>query len=254
MKILVVNDDGIHEDGFKLLIKIAKQLGEVYISAPETHQSGKSQAMTLNAPIKVIDYHDLYGAKKAISVVGTPADALRLGIMHYQDITFDLVLSGVNNGPNIGSDVHHSGTIGAATEALFFNIPAIAISSPRENFSMVERYLLNICKDLIHKKLISTEYVLNINFPSGKFTKPKGIKFSHQGKHYHKAVFRETLDGFIALYAPFDIKEDEESDVYLYKNGYISITPILENRTDKGFFKTLNNKTQLNEIDSYDKI
>lgn len=254
MKILVVNDDGIHEEGFKLLVDIGKQLGEVYISAPETHQSGKSQAMTLRAPIKVTDYENLYGAKNAISVVGTPADALRIAMMVYDDIAFDLVLSGVNNGPNIGSDVHHSGTVGAATEALFFNIPSMAISSPKENFPMVKRYLYNICKDLIEKKLISTEYVLNINFPSGKFSEPQGIKFSHQGKHYHKAVFEKTEAGYIALYAPFNVVEDEESDVHLYKNGYISITPILENRTDKGFFRTLNSKTQLNEIDSYDKI
>ncbi len=255
MNILVVNDDGITEKGFHLLVEAVLPFGEVYIVAPEYHQSGKSQALSLRTPIEVKDYGNLYGAKSALSTSGTPADCTRMAFMLHKEVNFDLVVSGINRGPNIGSDILHSGTVGAASEALLFGVPAIAVSSPHLNYPMAEKYTSKIIGHLIDKKLISSDYLLNINFPATRFEEPVGIGFTVQGKHYHEAVYDQIGDNtYVSSYKPLKITEDENSDVYAFHNGIISITPVIEIRSKLEITNKLNNQSELNEIIDCGKI
>lgn len=257
MKILLVNDDGIDSLGLKILAEQISPLGDIYIFAPEKHQSGMSQALTIRKKIQVKDYGTLYGSQRAFSAKGTPADCTRLALFIYNNIKFDLVISGINRGANLGSDVLHSGTVGAASEAASLGINAVAVSSPYKDFTMAEKYLKNIVKYLIEKKIVSSEYILNINFPSEIFNEPKGVMFSVQGENkYRPAFIRKSFNKYVATYNKYDLKEKENSDVYCYKNGIISITPIFEDRSRKSYsekFNTLNSE-QLNRFLKYGKI
>ena len=110
----------LQKKGLQILVEAVKPLGDVYIVAPEYHQSGKSQALSLRTPIEVKDYGNLYGAKSALSTTGSPADCTRMALMLHKDIQFDLVVSGINRGPNIGSDILHSGTVGGCIRSPSF--------------------------------------------------------------------------------------------------------------------------------------
>lgn len=257
MKILLVNDDGIDSLGLKILADELKELGDVYIFAPEHHQSGMSQALSIRKKIKVKDYGSLYGSFKAFSAKGTPADCTRLALFFFEHVKFDLLVSGINQGANLGSDVLHSGTVGAASEGASLGIPAIAVSSTYRDFSMAQKYIKNIVSYLIAKNLVSEDYVLNINFPNYKFKEPLGIKFTVQGHHKHRPVFmKKTFNRYLPVYQKYDIKEETNSDVYCYKNGIISITPVFEDRSRSEFSEKLEleNSRQLNEALNYGKI
>lgn len=257
MKILLVNDDGIDSLGLKILAEELKPLGDIYIFAPEKHQSGMSQALTIRKKIKVKDYGSLYGSMKAFSGKGTPADCTRLALFFYENIKFDLVVSGINQGANLGSDVLRSGTVGAATEAASLGIPAVAVSSPYKDFTMAKNYIKDLIKYLYENKLTSSDYVLNINFPSDLFKTPKGVMFSVQGEHKHKPVFvKKSFNSYLAVYKKYEKEEKDNSDAYCYKNGIISITPVFEDRSKSLFSEKLNaqNSEQLNEHLKYVKI
>lgn len=257
MKILLVNDDGIDSLGLKILADELKKIGNVYIFAPEKHQSGMSQALSIRKKIKVRDYGSLYGSFKAFSAKGTPADCTRLALFFFENIKFDLLVSGINQGANIGLDVLHSGTVGAASEGASLGIPAIAVSSSYHDFSMAQKYIKNIVKYLIDKDLVSNEYVLNINFPSHEYQEPVGVKFTIQGHHKHRPVFKKkSFNRYLPIYQKYDIKEEKNSDVYCYKHGIISITPVFEDRSRSEFSEKLDleNSQQLNEALNYGKI
>lgn len=257
MKILVLNDDGVDALGLKILTEELSKLGQVYILAPERHQSGMSQALSIRRKIKVKDYGKLYGAVKALSARGTPADCARLAMHIYKDVKFDFVVSGINQGANLGIDVLHSGTLGAAAEALSLGLPAIAVSSSYNDFSMSEKYIKDIVRYLYDNDLITTDYVLNINFPSETFKEPKGISFTTQGHHIHKPEFKKYgSNKYYPIYANMNLEETEDSDVFAYKNGIISITPIFEDRSKRELSNKFNKdyKVKLNEVIKYDKI
>lgn len=257
MKILVVNDDGIDSLGLKILVDELKSLGDIYIFAPEKHQSGMSQALTIRKNIKVRDYGPLYGSLRAFSAKGTPADCTRLGLFIFKNIKFDLVVSGINQGANLGADVLHSGTLGAASEAASLGIPAVAVSSAYKDFSMAKKYVNKVIRYLITNDLIKSDYVLNINFPSEKFKEPKGVMFSVQGEHKHRPSFiKKSFNRYLATYDKYDIEEKKNSDVYCYNNGIISITPVFEDRSKEHFSNKLDkeNSEQLNEYIKYGKI
>lgn len=255
MNILVINDDGIKTTGLKVLVEALKPLGNIYIFAPEHHQSGKSQSLTIRKNIKIKDYKNLYGAKRAYSAYGTPADCVRLALFIFKDIKFDFVASGINSGANLGSDVLRSGTLGAASEAVCLGLKGIALSSPYEDFKMAEVYTTKLVKELLENDLLSNKYCLNINYPAKEFTKPKGIKFTTQGYHAFKPKFRQARkNAYYPIYESYNLVESEDSDVFGYLNGYITITPVFEDRSRKEHVESLNKKSKLNELLNCDKI
>jgi len=221
MKILITNDDGIQAEGIKRLIKIMKAFGELYIVAPTHNMSAIGHAMTLNRPLKVDDL-EIKNVKRAASLDGTPADCIKYAIS-FLKIEPDIVISGINDEANLGTDILYSGTVSGAIEANLFNYPAIALSTTASNFQTVEVYLPKILRELV-KNPLESDTTLNINFP--KDEQPKGIKITTVGISSYENRYIEEEGGY-RLTGPFiDIDQPEETDVKTVRGGYISITPL----------------------------
>lgn len=245
MNILITNDDSIHEEGLFVLIEAAKGLGDLYVLAPENHQSGMSTALSVRKSLYLKEYK-LDGVKKAFSVDGTPADAVRTCEAVFKDIKFDLVLSGVNRGANISSDIYHSGTIGAVFMGLILEIPGIAVSASYHNLELAKKYLKGLLKTILDYKIYSKDYALNINFPE-EMDELK-VMFAHQGRTQEYPIYLKEGE-----YLTPNYKRGrpllKTSDLYCYYNKIIAITPLKYDKTD---YKTLNefNDVKVNfEID-----
>ena len=147
MKILITNDDGIKAPGIHTLAQIASNYGEVYIVAPHTNNSAVGHGITMRRPLK--SYPDsIKGATLAIGVDGTPADCVKYALAHLK-IKPDLILSGINDERNVGTDVLYSGTVSGAIEANLCGYPAMAISTTNSNFDIVKSYFPAIFEKLL---------------------------------------------------------------------------------------------------------
>ena len=123
MEILVTNDDGIHAEGLRALAKALRPLGHVTVIAPDREQSATSHALTLHRPLRIKKVEE-----DVLSVDGTPTDCVLLGVHGFLKQKPDLVVSGINHGPNMGNDTSYSGTVAAAVEGTFLGIPSVALS------------------------------------------------------------------------------------------------------------------------------
>ena len=219
MNILLTNDDGYNALGIKTLKALLSKYGKVVVVAPKTVMSAKSVALNLREPIEVTkEADDLY------IVDSTPADCVAYALSSI-GIKFDLVVSGINHGHNISYDTMYSGTIGACLQALTYRIPAIAVSA-EHNFDLVEAYFDEVMSYIKTNNLLSTEYLLNVNFPFGD--KVVGIKNTHifyrKEVTYYEARENNTYQALRKLTDEKCI--DEDSDVYAVHHGYISISKL----------------------------
>lgn len=235
MRILIINDDGINCEGIKILAEFAKTLGEVTVVAPKEEQSGKSQSVNFRSTIK-IEKTDFLDGVEAYVVDSTPTDCARYGIVGL-DKKFDLVLSGINKGYNLGNDILYSGTAAAAFESAARGVKAIAFSTVHNDYSSAKENLKKVYDYIIENKLLDYNDIYNVNIPLS----PKGIKITRKTGFYYKELFileengeyRQTTD-FIPSYY-----DDLSVDVNAAMNGYISITPLTVDRTDIPAFETL---------------
>ena len=241
MKILITNDDGINTLGICLLAKWAKKLGEVTVVAPKVEQSAKSHAIELVKPIEIKEVPFMDGIK-AYSLDSTPADCVRFAVLGLQE-KFDLVLSGINYGVNVGADVVYSGTIGAVFEAIRMGIPAIAFSAfPGEQESVV-KYLDEVYDYLVKNDLFSQNPIYNVNIPN----LAKGIRITYQGSPYYDDKFIK-IEGTQHLYKQDGepiadaCPNDFDRDTVAVKAGYISVTPLMSTRTNMSVFEKYRTK------------
>ena len=162
----------------------------------------------------------------SVSRVACPPQIGQTVSLNVLDVKFDLVVSGCNNGFNISYDCFYSGTIGACKEALVHEVPAIAFSTDVKHFDIVRNEFHKVMKYILENKLISKDYILNVNFPAIEYKESKGIKITKQ--YFRKdEFFYEYKDGKYYLDRYEDkFGGDEDYDVYCARNGYISITPI----------------------------
>ena len=176
--ILITNDDGIGAEGIRKLAEIARGFGEVTVVAPDTQRSAASHHCIFSRPLILKEYNfGLYGVK-AFTLDGTPADCVRVGIFAASDIKPDIVLSGINHGYNISSDIQYSGTVGAALEAAFLGVRGIAFSYGGSDFraaDIVDRYLPELLAEYMEKPL-SSNRIWNINFPDCRADECRGIR------------------------------------------------------------------------------
>ncbi|MGL5330021.1 MAG: 5'/3'-nucleotidase SurE [Peptostreptococcaceae bacterium] len=247
MNILITNDDGIRADGIIELAKTIKDIANVYVVAPESQRSATGHAITIHSPIMVNDEF-IDENIESYSISGTPADCVKLGIEGiFKDINIDLVLSGINNGPNLGTDVIYSGTASAAIEGLVQNKPSIAISYnafdvDKETYKKASKYILNIIEDLKDKLDLLNDCMLNINIPN---TEVKGIKVTVLGDRKYENVLEERFSPFGKRYFWIggkvkSIEQVENNDIDAVENGYISITPVNIDMTNKEKIKYIN--------------
>ena len=243
MRILISNDDGIQADGLKELRNSLQDQHKVFIVAPDHERSATGHKITMHRPLRVKECS--YPGTDTIGweVDGTPADCVKLGLEVLLPEPPDLVISGINFGPNLGSDVLYSGTVSAALEGLINGIPSIAISLATHeyhNFSFSGKVIKEVVSILRGELPHST--LLNINIPPGT---PQGIKVTRLGNRRYVNIFDKRTDPRGRVYywmagEPYDVDEnDPETDIWAVNEGYISITPIQFDMTDYGFMEKL---------------
>lgn len=233
MNILIVNDDGINALGIEILTKAASQFGICYVAAPLYEQSAKSASITIKGPVIIKDNFKISYAHKAIAIDGSPSDAVRAGLKFFE-VDFDLVLSGINNGVNIASDIQYSGTVAAAFEAAIFGVPGIAFSAHDINLEYVFDETVKLLDEIINYQLYLETDILNINYPHRSILKPKGVKITKQGKRLQVTSFKPHTkkDHYHLTYSTINYLEHENSDYNAFNDGFVSITPLKIDRTD----------------------
>jgi len=242
MKILVTNDDGIFAQGLWVLAKELKNIAEVVVVAPDREQSAVGTAVTLRQPLRVRSVRPLVPEVEAYSVEGTPSDSVIMALGKLAKDKVNLVISGINQGPNLGDDVLISGTVGAAMQGYLHGFPAIAISAA----SADSPYLANAAKlaALLAKKFDSgalpMNILLNVNLPNLPLTKIKGVKITRLARKSHTDAVEEGHDGVRKYYwlirqgTDKDRKDrDKRTDIWAMEQGSISITPLLTNLSSK---------------------
>jgi len=235
VRILITNDDGINASQLPLLAKWAEKLGEVTVVAPKYEQSGKSQGIEIHKPFEC-KKADLIDGVEAYAVNSTPADCVRFAVLGMKR-SFDLVISGVNNGLNIGSDILYSGTVATIFEAARLGIKGIAFSTQPQSYDRATEYLDEIYEYMRDRKLFSFGETFNINIPA----EVKGIRITRQGGPYYSDDF---LPAGNDLYQPkgkpiFVESGNPELDTDSTLSGYITITPLTIDRTDMSTYKKI---------------
>jgi 5'-nucleotidase len=231
MNILAVNDDGIDAVGIKILAKQLKKYGNVYVVAPHTEQSGAGHSITIHDPMKLHVRDDFMEGVKAWSLEGKPADCVKFAL-YGLNLDIDIVVSGINDGPNLGTDVNYSGTIAGASEGVILGKPAIALSTDFFSFDLAEEKLECVLDKIIDDDILSTEVVMNVNFPSKEFNKSNGIMITEQGLRPFLHEFEDDGGSYWARGTWDKIENAKGTDTFAFENGYISITPIKIDRTD----------------------
>lgn len=241
MKILITNDDGVDSLGIRLLAEWAKKLGEVTVVAPKREQSAKSHAIEIVKAYEIKKVPFL-GGIEAYSVDSTPADCVRFGVVGLHR-KYDLVLSGINRGVNVGDDIVYSGTIGAVFEACKLGVKAIAFSSFPTEQEEAAAYLDQAYAYLVENALFEENPMYNINIPANA----KGVRMTYQGTTYYSDEF-EKVEGEENMYRqvgeliPDLHPEDMDRDTVALHSGYITVTPLMESRTNMSVFEKYRTK------------
>ncbi len=223
MRILVSNDDGIYSPGIAALARAAVRFGDVRVVAPDVEQSSTGHAITHSRPLTY--RRTPLGDVDAYRVNGTPADCVALGAHHWDKV--DVVLSGINFGPNIGNGMWHSGTLAAAKQAALLGIKGIALSTPvndsEPDFDRLQPWVTRVLDLLLAD---STLQLVNVNFP----TNPRGMCWTCQSIRQYDGVVIPGKDPqgrhvFWLSVEPVEHTE-EGTDRWALENGYVTITPL----------------------------
>ncbi len=235
MRILVTNDDGIRAPGLEILARWAQKLGTVTVVAPKVEQSAKSHSINIHTPFEAIKVKALAGID-CYSVDSAPADCVRFA-HDGLNMNFDLVLSGINKGLNLGGDIAYSGTDAAIFEAAYYKCHAIAFSTIPETFEWARESLDYCWQHIIENKYLDYNLLYNVNIPAGY----KGILLTRQGNAYYRDTFKEVEPGhFIACgYSTYKGTMNLDEDLDAVMNGYISMTPLTIERTAMDAFNRL---------------
>ncbi len=252
MRILLTNDDGIFAPGLAAIYKKLITLGEVIVAAPSESRSGMSHSLTFFSPL-VCNKVDVNGLFTGYSVQGSPADCVKLSVLHlYKDTPIDLVVSGINNGGNAGINIYYSGTVAAAMEGLFLGLPSAALSLAFDDemyFEQAAEYCRRILKKLMPVRKGS---VININIPKLTKGKPIGVKIVPQSGEGVDEYYIETKNeqGQTVYQLAGGLHRDEETpnDITSLSEGYIAITALSPGMTD------FENTEQLKQFDFKDIV
>jgi 5'-nucleotidase len=230
MRILVTNDDGIYSPGILALARAAQRFGDVRVVAPDVEQSSMGQAITSTRPLS-------YRATKldgmeAYRVNGTPSDCVALGAHNWEQV--DVVLSGINLGPNLGSSIWHSGTLAAARQAALLGLRGIALSTPsgrsEPDFGRLAPFVHQVLECLLRHPDLP---LVNVNLPRD----PKGLRWTRQSVRYYDGAVVPGEDPmgrkhFWLTVRPTD-EAEEGTDLWAVREGYVSLTPLRLDLTDR---------------------
>lgn len=225
MNILITNDDGIYSPGIAALAKIALRFGTVRVVAPDVEQSSMGHAITHSRPLSIKSSPITFENINAHRVNGTPADCVALGLHLYPDT--QVVLSGINMGPNLGNSMWHSGTLAAAKQAVLLGVRGIALSTPvgktEPDFEALDAYVEQVLKTLLDEDELA---LFNVNFPP----EPKGIKWTRQSVRLYDGHVVPGIDPMERKHFWITVSAleaaEEDTDRWAVENDYVSITPL----------------------------
>ena len=236
MKILLSNDDGYQAPGIVALYRALQQVADVEVVAPEHNNSAKSNALTLNAPLYV---HEAANGFRYVN--GTPADCVHIALTGLLGYRPDLVVSGINNGANMGDDTIYSGTVGAAMEGYLFGIPALALSQVDKGWGELEaaaQKAADMVRQMLALKLVGqTPWLLNVNIPNLPLHALRGIKLCRLGRrHAAERVITQVSPRGETMYwiggAGAALDDSEGTDFHATAQGHVSVTPLKVDLTD----------------------
>jgi 5'-nucleotidase len=230
VKILVSNDDGYRAEGIRRLRAALATLGDVTVMAPDRNKSGASNSLTLDVPLRVFE------AEPGVYFVpGTPTDCVHLAISGFFDFEYDLVVSGVNDGPNLGDDVLYSGTVAAAVEGRFLGLPTLAVSlctggAGGGHFATGAEVARTLVAQLL-KKSLQRSLILNVNVPDVPLAQLRGFRASRLGYRHRSAPVMRAQDPRgrpVYWVGPAGPEQDAGpgTDFDTVAQGYVSVTPL----------------------------
>jgi len=240
MRILIANDDGYLAPGLAALVKACEGLGDIDVVAPESNASGTSNALTLHRPLNL--FTAAAGEQRGFRVVnGTPSDCVHVALTGLLDRKPDLVLSGINNGANMGDDTLYSGTVAAAMEGYLFGVPAIAFSQAEKGWAELDA-AARVARDIVDRALAAVRerpgpWLLNVNIPNraDAATLPRVITRLGR-RHASEPVIRQINPRGEAIYwigpAGSAREAGEGTDFFAVSQGRVSITPLQVDLTD----------------------
>ena len=242
MKILITNDDGVESPGLWAAVDALKGVADIFVVAPDREQSGVGTALTLHIPIRAKEVTPLVeagqGTIKAYAVEGTPGDSCVLGLEKLVG-QVDLVVSGINQGSNVGEDVLISGTVGAAIQGHVRGYPSIAISvaavrNPR--FDVAAAFLESLGRRLADGVELPTS-LLNVNVPNEPMDRIKGVQTTRLGRRSYGETVKDGNDGrrdyyWLSRNKALNHEQGEDTDSKVLRQNYITITPLFAGLTD----------------------
>jgi 5'-nucleotidase len=247
VRLLITNDDGIHAQGIYHLKNTLQKKHDVTVVAPDTERSAVGHAITLSDPLRVSEVFR-EGEFFGYAVNGTPADCVKLGIKCLLAHPPDLVVSGINQGPNTAINIIYSGTVSAAAEAVIMGIPGVAVSLASFNIPEYE-YACDLTLELIEKIQkygLRSGTLLNVNVPAVKPEEIKGIVISRQGRGRFEEFFDKRVDPTNRVYywlagKRMHLDTDKDVDDVVVTENKVSITPIRYDLTDHEMLTELKN-------------
>lgn len=245
MKILLTNDDGINAQGLTVLRDKIKEIAEVMVVAPETEQSAAGHAITLSDPLRVRKI-EKDGEFIGYGVNGTPADCVKIAVRAILDARPDMVISGINLGANIATNVIYSGTVSAATEGTILGIPSIAVSLAtfvNPDFTAAASFTKKLALK-VYEKGLPEGTLLNVNVPNMPEDGIKGVVFTRQGSSRFQEEFDKRTDprGHIYYWQGGEMmfnEKNDDTDSDAIRRDMISITPIHYDLTDYKFLEKI---------------
>ena len=226
MKILISNDDGYKAKGIKQLAKSLSEDHDVIVVAPSENKSASSSSLTLDKPLKPIKIDtNIY------SIDATPSDCVHLALCGFLDGNIDLVVTGINFGPNLGDDVIYSGTVAGAIEGRFLGLPSVAISLASwegVNFETAGIIANQLIGQITHAQL-SHDTILNVNVPDVPLKDIQGFQTTRLGKRHMSEEATPDIDDSSLYWIGENGKESDNgvgTDFHAIANNYVSVTPL----------------------------
>lgn len=257
MRILISNDDGVWAPGIRVLAEHVSRDpdNEVYVVAPDRERSATGHALTLHKPLRVEEVEMEGNLKGSWWTTGTPSDCVKFAVGHLVPAPVDLVISGINSGPNLGGEILYSGTVSAAMEGAFLDIPSIAVSIGSEgskHYKVAAEFILGLIKVLPSSGL-GRRLFLNVNVPNLPADQIEGVRVTKLGVRAYNDRFEKRIDPRGKVYywlAGEAIEEGEEegTDAWCMAHKIISVTPISFNMTDMLMKEKLETWGALNKI------
>ena len=245
MHILIANDDGYLAPGLAALHRALSPLGRVTVVAPEQNHSGASNSLTLQRPLSVFEATD--GAQKGFRFVnGTPTDCVHIALTGMIEEKPDLVVSGINQGQNMGEDVLYSGTVAAAIEGYLFGIPSIAFSQVDKGWTHLDA-AERVVREVVERYLsdpLEGQMLLNVNIPNLPYSELGGWRATRLGKrHQSQPVIRQANPRGEPIFwvgAAGDAQDASEgTDFHAVAHGFVSLTPLQLDLTDTAQLRTV---------------